>query len=383
MSRVQTYAGHRQIQDAAAFLTKTRGPVLRIKKGGQPLVTNAQEIESMLMHEFPDETRRNQMRPWGYRWLPALQNKDAYIVMRNGLGITTNSFLDRREWAQLDRKIFEMVKLRLNAIADLRSLGLVEPGSLAEMLSQWRMASERFRPSVNMDGRTRANRDRTDRNVFSVPVPIFRTDYELGSRELLASRTLGLPLDTFEAGEAAFAIAEEQERMLFNGNATVVVQGSGIFGYTTLAARDTNTAAGYGGGDFGTISNIEPTFLGMLNALSLIRYHGPFFCYVANTQYNQMLSTYTDGSGQTGLSRALAIPQISAIKPSDFLAAGNVVMVQMTSNVVDWKEAMGIENREWESPDGQALFFAVMAAGAPRLKSDVDGNAGIAHATAA
>jgi len=297
--------------------------------------------------------------------------------------MVANSMLDKREWAELDREIFEMVKLRKNAVQDLIDRRLVKNTTLAEMLSQWRMASERVRPSVNMDGRSRADRDRTDRNVFSVPVPIYRTDYEIGRRELLASRKLGTPIDTFEAGEAAEAIVEEQERTLFNGNTNIVVQGNPIYGYTTLPGRDTATAAAYGGGDFGTLSNIRPTFLGMLAALSAKRYHGPFVCYVANAQYHEMLERYTDGSGQTALDTVLELPQIDEVKPSDFLAASNVVMVQMTRNVVDWIVAMALENFEWMSGDQQALFFAVMAAASPRLKTDVDGNAGIAHATSA
>lgn len=323
------------------------------------------------------------LTPWEKRWLHVLENDNAHVMVRNKRGMIINSMLDKREWAELDRKIYEMVKLRRNAVADLVSGGLSTTTNLGEQLSQWRMASERQRPSVNMDGRSRANRDRTDRLVFSVPIPIYRTDYEIGMRELESSRKLGTPLDTFEAGEAGEAIAEEEERTLINGNATVVVQGNTIFGYTTLPARDTATAAAYGGGDFGTISNIEPTFLGMLTALSLVRYYGPFNVYVARTQYFEMLSTYTDGTGQNALDRVLKLPQIEKIEQNDFLAAGNVLMVQMTENVVDWRIALAIDNREWTSGDGQALYYAVLSAATPRLKTDVDGNAGIAHATAA
>ncbi len=350
-------------QDAHDFVTRSRGPVVTVKKGGSPLAFN----ESMLA-EYTGAPEA-----WVRRWGPALANNEAFV---------SNSFLDKREWAELDRTIFEMVKLRRNAVADVISAGLTKRTTLAEMLSQFRMASERVRPSVNMDGRSRAVQDRTERVVYSVPVPIIRTDYEIGRRELLASRKLGSPVDTFEAGEAAGAVAEEQERMLFNGDTSIIIGGSGISGYTTLAARDTATAAAYGGGDFGTISNVLPTFLGMLNALAAKRYHGPFNCYIAQTQYHQLLDTFTDGSGQTALARALELPQISSIKASDFLAAGVLVMVQMTSNVVDIVIGMDVENREWESPDGQAMFFAVMAASAPRLKTDYAGNAGIAHATA-
>lgn len=351
--------------DATGFVTNTRGPQIKLRAGGQPILFDP-AIDLLGVPEH--------LHPWARRWNPVLRNDKAFVA---------NSMLDEREWAVLDRQIFEMVKLRKNGVEDLRAKGLTKSTTLAEMLNQFRMASERVRPSVNMDGRSRAVRDRTDRLTRSVPIPIFRTDYEIGRRELLSSRTLGSPIDTFEAGEAAEAIIEEQERMLFDGDTSIVVEGNDIPGYTTLAARDTATAAAYGGGDFGTISNIMPTVLGMLTALSAVRYHGPFTFYLADAQYHQILETYTDGSGQTGKDRIESLPQITEVKPSDMLTAAEGVMVQMTANVVDWIEAMALENREWEAPDQTALFFAVMAAGAPRLKTDSDGNAGIAHVTAA
>jgi uncharacterized linocin/CFP29 family protein len=299
----------------------------------------------------------------------------------NKAGLVTNSFLDKREWSALDDAIIRMVKLRQVGVADLRARNLWKTTTLAEMLSQWRVASEKVAPSVNMNGSSQANKDRVDKKTYGVPIPILRSDYSIGRRELLASRSLGSPIDTMEAEEAAEAVSEKLENILFNGYTGIVVQGNYIYGYTTLPARDTATAAAYGGGDFGTISNIFPTFSGMLTALSAKRYHGPFGCYVANTQYNQMLAVYTDGSGQSALQRVLTIPEIEFIKPSDQLSDGVTVMVQMTGNVVSMIEALALDNREWESGDGMELYFAVLMAGAPKLITDYAGYAGIAHAT--
>ncbi len=296
--------------------------------------------------------------------------------------VVTNSFLDKREWARLDERIVAMVKLRLNGVTDLRQRNLVRMTTLAEMLSQWRVASERVAASVNMDGRSVAQRDSVDKKVYGVPVPIIRADYTIGRRELLASRAAGAPIDVTEASEAGASVAETAENILFNGAPNITVNGNGVFGYTTLAARTTNTAAGFGGGDFGTVSNIQPTFLGMISALAAKRYHGPFGCYIAPAQYIQMLSTYTDGSGQTALDRVESLPQIEFIKPADMLADGALTMVQLTPDVVELVVGLELDNREWESPDGSELHFAVMMAAAPKLVTDYSGNAGIAHATA-
>lgn len=299
----------------------------------------------------------------------------------NQQGIVVNSFLKKEEWAAMDNAVLAMVALRMNILADLRRQNLVQPVSFATMLSQWRVGSERTAATVSMDGRTAGDRDRTDKKVYGVPVPIIHAEYSIGRRELLASRTLGSSLDTTEAAAAAAAVIEKAEQMVVSGQTDVVISGSTVHGLTSHSGRETGTAASYGGGDFGTISNILPTFLGGISAMAAKRYHGPFQVYIAPTQYIQMLARYTDGSGQNALDSVLRLPQITEVKASDFLTDGHAVMVQMTPNVIDLLEGGGVENREWVSPDGQELFFKVMYVVAPRVKVDYEGNLGICHIT--
>jgi len=310
-------------------------------------------------------------------------NEEGFPVVGYRGGIAVHSLLRKSEWEELDRAVITMVKLRLQGIQDLRAAGLVQPlGGLGTMVSQWNVGSEKPLATISMDGRTRGNRDRVDKKLYGVPVPIIHDEYEIGARELEASRKLGNALDTTEAEESGSSVAEKLENILFNGDTSIVVDGAGIFGYTTLAARLTATAAAFGGGDFGTISNIQATFLGMLSGLAALRYHGPFGCYISNTQYHQMLAFYTDGSGQTALARVQTLPQIQFVKPCDFLADGVLTMVQLTRNVVDVATALDVTNREWMSGDEMALHYKVLMAAVPRLKTDYAGHTGIAHATA-
>jgi hypothetical protein len=346
---LQVFHGQKGAQDVLQFLTKSKRPQLASRTGKKITVNTKNGWQSIL--DDPDI-------------------------------IVTNSFLDKREWAVLDSRVIGMVKLRRNGIQDLRDRNLLRTTTLAEQLAQWRVSSERTRASVNMDGRSAANKDRVDKKVYGTPVPIFRADASIGARDLLSSRALGSPIDVTEAGEAGEAVAEEAERVLFNGDSGIVVQAQPVYGYTTLPARLTDTAANFGGGDFGTIDNIVLTFLGMLSGLSARRYHGPFGCYIADTQYHQMLKTYSDGSGQTALMRVLELPQIEFVKPSDMLADGALTMTQLTPNVVELVDALDIDTREWDSPDQTELNIAVLSALGVKLVTDASGYAGIAHATA-
>jgi uncharacterized linocin/CFP29 family protein len=297
--------------------------------------------------------------------------------------LAVNSILLRREWEALDAAIIGAARQRLNVVADMRAAGLVQQTGLGEMVSSWRVGSQRARPSVTMDGRTAVDRDRTERRTSSVPIPIIATEYEIGRRELLASRSLGAPIDTYEAEEAGRSVTEEVERIVLNGNSDVIVQGNQIYGLTNHPDRLNDTASNYGGGDFGTVGNATKAILGAIGALSAISYYGPFYVYIAPTQYNEAMNFYDDGSGDTDLDRIRRLDGVANVKPADLLADEEVVMVQATGTVVDLREAMGLDNREWEAPDGSAMMFKVMQAIALRLKPDYSGNLGVLHMTGA
>lgn len=323
----------------------------------------------------------NSWRPYGFnkRGQPVDERGG---LMVNERSLAANAFLNQEEWEILDKAVYEMAKLQLGAYQDLVAARLTRKSSLAAWYSKWRVASERIEANVTMDFRTRIDFDRTDKKTYGVPIPILSAAYTLGRRELLSARAAGQQVETFEAEEAAAAVVEKAEDILINGDTSVVIAGNSIPGYRTLAARDTNTAAGYGGGDFGTIANITDTFLGMLTALAAKRFYGPFNCYIHSTQYHQMLAFYSDGSVQTALARVESLPAIKSVKVNDLIAtAGDLVMVQMSRNVVDLEIALTLENRRWEAPDGSAMFFVVMMSAVPRLKTDYEGNAGISHCT--
>ena len=157
----------------------------------------------------------------------------------------------------------------LGGIADLRAALLVEQiGSIGTLLATWYMSSEITAASRNMSGRARGDRDWPDMTQAAVPLPVTYKEFAVDLRFLEASRLLGNGIDTTTAIEAARVVAESLEYMLFNGDSGVNFQGSTIYGYTTHPSRNTDTATNYGGGDWGTATNIIPTVAGML--LSLI-----------------------------------------------------------------------------------------------------------------
>jgi uncharacterized linocin/CFP29 family protein len=308
------------------------------------------------------------------------------VQVRTPRGLTVNSLLRKDEWEELDRAVMEAAKFPLRAVADLRSRGLVRPlGSIGTLISQWNTSSEMTPAQVSMTGQGAGERDRVEFNLAGVPVPVIWKEFQIGARQLEASRRLGEPLDTTHVYEATRVVAEMQEYMLFNG-AAVVLNASSIYGYRTHPNRNTDTATNYGGGDWSTIANIVPTVAGMISAANADKHYGPFVLYCSTVQFNEAaLGYYTDGSGETPLQRILKLPMIDAVQQIDptNLPAGELLLVQMSPNVVDWAEALGITVVEWMNGDGMSTEFKIMSVAAPRVKADYTTRSGIVHATGA
>lgn len=310
-------------------------------------------------------------------------NAAGFPQYQTARGLVVNSLLRKNEWERLDAAIVRRLHQFSSIDAAVERAGLlIRLGSLGVMRSEWNVASEKPQARAAMSTQTGGNQDRVDKKLYGVPVPVIFSDYTIDERELAASRLMGNDLETIEAEEAAQAVAEKIEDMWIKGAPEVSLGGS-IPGLTTIAGRKTDTAASFGGGDFGTITNIEKTFVGVLGAMAANRYRGPFGVFVSPVQYYQMLAYFTDGSGETALQRVLRLPQISFVNECPLLADSHVVFVQLSSNVIDKAVALDVTSREWMSPDGSASHFRVIAAMTPRIKTDYAGNVGVAHVTSA
>lgn len=310
--------------------------------------------------------------------------RNGHVLVNGGRGIKVNSLLKEDEWRQIDDAVMEAARQPLRALADLRGRGLTKRlGSLGTMVSQWYTRSEMTGATISMSGQS-AQRDLPDMKMAGVPVPIFAKEFAIDLRTLLASRRMGDGLDTTAATEAARVVAEAMDGMVINGASGIVVNGATIYGYRSHPDRNTDTATNYGGGDWGTVANIIPTVRGMITAANGDYHYGPFHLYVAQTQYNQAaLTYYDDGSSDKPIDRIMALPPISGVTMLPQLSDGELLLVSMTMETVDWAEVMDIQTREWATPDGMTSIFRVMACGTVRVKSRYGGQSGIVHATGA
>lgn len=310
----------------------------------------------------------------------------AQKLVANGMnvaGLRTNDVLTKDEWVQYDNAIVGVARQRLVAVGALMDRGLSYSinNGLGTTVVQWDQASDMSGANVDMSGTTAGEEDRMVFELKALPLPITHKDFRINIRNLLASRRNGDGLDTTQAEMAARLVAEKIESVLFDGS-SITGGGGTIYGYTNFPQRNTGSISNWALG--ATTGEVIVT-----NVLSMIgdlqqnnNMYGPYELYVPYDYWNRLMDDYKAASDRTILERILAIPGVEAVRPSNNLsggASGEVVMAQMTKDVVDMVDALQPTNVQWESHGGMVQNFKVMAIMVPRLKADQNAQCGIAH----
>jgi len=302
-------------------------------------------------------------------------------------GMVINSMLMENEWVEVERAVLAAAAYPLRVVNDLRARGLTAPlGSVGSLEARWYTSSQITRSTVNMTGRGRAERDLPENLQDGVPVPVIFKEFSVDWRTLEASRRLGDGLDMTTLTEATRVVAEDLESLVVNGNSSIQLNGRPIYGLRSHPKRKTDTAANFGGGDWGTTTNVLSTVRGMVNAANLQHNYGPFVLYVSQLQYNEAaLNRYADGSGETPLDSISRLPMIQSViaLPSEVLPDGELLLLQPTRDYIEFAEAMSIQVREWTSGDGLESMFKVMTIATPKIKARQGNETGIVHASGA
>jgi len=292
--------------------------------------------------------------------------------------------LRKDEWIQFDAAVVRVARQRLNALQDLISRGLIVkiPNAMGVTVVQHETMNEMIAASVSMDGITRGKADRVLFSLVSTPLPIIHEDFWLSARALAAGRKIGAPLDTTMVEQATIQVVEKMEDLLLNGISTADVFGFGsstatLYGYTTRANR--NTVSIGTNWDVETGTNIIADVKSALNALHTDRMFGPYMVYVPSAYWVALMDDFKAHSDKTILQRIKEVPGVLDVKPCDLLSANNVLIVQLTSDVVDMLDGIRPMVVYWSDEGGMRLHFKVMAIYAPRVKVDYDNRSGVCH----
>ncbi len=316
--------------------------------------------------------------------------------------------LRKAEWIQYDQAVLRAYRERLSAWADLQAAVPVGGfDAMGKTTYEYEAMSDPLEAVIDMDGLTDARNDQPLFSLRSLPLPITHADWGYSQRQLATTRNGGSPLGVTLPEAAGRRVAESIEQQVLGvaGNFSYGLQSSGyaahestiastVWGYTTYPYRNTKTnlTVPTGANPNATVTDV----LAMLNTMYDDKRYGPFMLY-HSTDWDQYLDhdySFINGTNwaanpsQTLRERIKKIPNIQDVRRLDFLtpAASHafvLILVQMTSDVVQAINGMEITTVQWEEKGGLKLGFKAMAIKVPLFKSDYNNLCGILHARTA
>lgn len=332
------------------------------------------------------------------RDVPVMKRFSVDDLIARGIGspVFNAATLTKQAWQHLLDSVVRATRQRLKAWTQLsaRSRRTI-PNAMGKTTVEYQNMNDPGEAVVDMDGLADGRGDRPLFKLMSAPLPITHSDFYFSQREIMVSRNGGAPLDTTMAEAAGRRVAETIEQTLI-GTLTgttygTVASGPGAhtgnstaYGYTNFPYRVTKT-------DLHTPVTTAPEtvvedVLEMRETMYTNGFYGPFMLY-HSTGYDRFFDDDYFRTGGTAVTRTLrerlqSIEGIMAVERLDYLISGyQMVLVQMTSEVVEAIEGMEIQTVQWESQGGMRQNFKVMAIKTPLLKTPYNGVAGMIHGT--
>lgn len=336
--------------------------------------------QQLLAHNFDTGV----LRPW-----VGDDGRSYMTVNRNGKKVTELSHnvatLRKDEWKRLDEAIVKVARNRLRIVKDLNDNGLniSIPNGMGTTVFQTETQSDVEPATISMDGLRQGNRDRPNYDIISLPLPITHYDFKFSARQMQTSRNGTTPLDTAMAEMAARKVAESIDQLTIGTSSNSYAYGGGtLYGLTNHPNRMTKTitaptASGWTGN---TILN---ELLAMREQAKAQKHFGPYALYVATAWDQYFDNDFKSGSDITLRNRILAVPDFTIVRTLDNMSNNDIIMIQLTSDVIRMVNAMPITTLQWETHGGMELNFKVMTIQVPQVRQDFATQGGIVHASSA
>jgi hypothetical protein len=331
---------------------------------------------------LPLSTGKQFMSSGGGRW--ATERLAAAIKSGRRMSpkeLRTLDTLSKDEWIHLDAELVEEAQLRRIGIADLMSNGLTlpVPNAMGKTIVQYETLTDMEPAIISLDGKARSNDDRQEYDLHGIPLPIIHKDFDLNLRVLEASRTRGEALDTTQIRTAGRLVAETLERVYFMGGPTF--GGLPIRGLTTHPDRNIVTWGVHGNWLSGTKTGEDILQdVGILKAAAhAARMYGPYMLYVPATYDVRLDGDFKPNSDKTIRQRIMEVDGIQGVKAADMLTGNNVILVQMTKDVVCLVNGESLQTIQWDVEGGFVIKFKAFCIQIPLIRSDAQGRSGVVH----
>lgn len=325
------------------------------------------------------------MRAPGFRLLESIYNGDGDPNFR------ALAPLEENAQKIIDRAVVKVGRERLTFAEDIMRAGLTytitDPLSVTQL--EWYKVNKVGAAQRTMSPSARGENKQQDMLPSRLPIYLTTDTFELDIRTLRASRRVGMPLDTALAEFCTRSVNEAIEDAAINGATTLDGEDLKVNGYSAPGALNAPnaetqalTAAAWTTAPVGATVFAQTQL--MLDKLRANKKYGPYRMYVGTVIGAALESDYSSSKGDNTIKeRLLKIEGLEAVRTADMIPAGKVLVIQMTSDVIDMVVGQTPTVIPWTSLDGFTIHNLVMAIMIPRVRSDYEGQSGICIGTTA
>lgn len=317
-------------------------------------------------------------------------NKDGSLVLNaagNPVPLTQNfptnapATLRQTDWLQIDKAVTFAAKKRLRFWADLYGTNPFNvPGGLGAVAVQHAVADGDASATISMDPIRKGERSRPLVDTALIPLPVIHSDGSFSAREIAATQNSGgMQLDITGLRLSARKVAETVEQLALGTASSYTYAGGTVYGLTNFPYRSTKSLAiPTGSNNALVVSQVGA----MVQTLRDNLFFGPFVAYYSNSYAQWMDLDYSTAyPGITLGDRMRKINGISEWRNVDYLSGYQIIVVQMTEDVAEGMQAMGITTVQWEEQGGFEQCFKVLCIQVPRFRANYNGVTGIVHGT--
>jgi Family of unknown function (DUF6260) len=291
----------------------------------------------------------------------------------------------------IDKAVVEVGLERLTVMADVMAAGLTynltDPLSITQL--EWLASNKVGNGQRSMSPDTRQENFLPDLLAHRLPIYLTTSGFSLDIRTLRMSQRIGLPLDTANIKSGTRVVNELLEDAMINGATTLDGQDLTVAGYTAPgllnaphAETQSLTAAAWSTAPVG--STVFAQVQLMIAKLVANKKFGPYRLYLPTGVGAALSTDYSSSKGDNTIrDRILKIEGLQAIKTADLLPATKVVLVQMTSDVLDVVVGQSPTVIPYTSLNGMVFHNLIMAIMVPRIKWDYNLKSGIVIGTLA
>ena len=277
--------------------------------------------------------------------------------------LVENNSLREDQTRAIEETLTRVARRDLRAVADLRAAGLTTttPQGIGATTFEFDRVTPVGKATQGMSILDLGDKDLVTFARTAIPIPVTASQFEMDARHQAAGMAYGPSVSMVNVEEHTRSVAETLEDTLVNGSA-VVLGANTLPGYTNFSSREQHSFSDTAWNDIsGDPTAAVTDVIAMRTSLRDNGFTGPYALYIPANFDGVIDEDYKAESDRTLRDRLLSIEGVESIRVLPTLADDNVLLVQMTSGVVEAVIGQDITTVTWDILGGLGTRWAILS----------------------